>query len=341
MDTDALKPILAGIVRHGLTTAGGALVAGGYIQSSDTSAFVGGGMVLAGIAWSWWQKSGQAQTAALLKKLTASRSHTEAVEKAEAMPSASPVAVNNAIIQNVTGKVVTILLIAFVISAFLLPRADAADVLATKAISNALSSRGYPDKHCGVYYGVGTGGNAGAVNGAAVGTQIVQGDLDAIVGYTCPFADNAFWFAEGSFGFSNLNGSTNGLALSGPLVAIERVGAGSPINNILGSLMPANINPSLPSIPLLPAGVTTSPGNGYLFVGLVQQDIGAQIGALSGHQWVVAPMLGAGILTRASNNVMIDTWAGWQMNSNSFCPGGGSACAKLGNMARVGVSFKY
>jgi hypothetical protein len=91
----------------------------------------------------------------------------------------------------------------------------------------------------------------------------------------------------------------------------------------------------------LPADITTSPGNGYLFAGLVEQDIGAQIGALSGHQWVIAPLLGIGLLTRVSNGSVIDTWAGWQMNSNSFCPGGGSSCGKLGNMARVGVSVKY
>ena len=232
-----------------------------------------------------------------------------------------------------------LILAAAAASMLLAPMARAADNLKAPA-SNFLNA-GYPSTKCGFYYGVGTGGNAGAVNGAAVGTQIVQGDLDAIVGYTCPFGQSAFWFVEGQGGISGLNGSTNGLSLSGPGVFIERAGAGSPINALLGSLIPANINPSLPSIPLLPAGITTSPSNGYLFAGIVEQDIGAQIGALSGHQWVVAPLIGAGLLTRASNNVMIDTWAGWQMNSNSFCPGGGSACAKLGNMARVGVSFKY
>jgi hypothetical protein len=211
--------------------------------------------------------------------------------------------------------------------------------LATKAINSAMSA-GYPTK-CGFYYGIGTGGNAGAVNGAAVGTQIVQGDLDALIGYTCPFAQNAFWFAEGSFGFANLNGSSNGLALSGPMVAIERVGVGSPLNNMIGGILPASNFPTLPSIPALSNGVTVSPGNGYLFAGMVEQDIGAQIGLLSGHQWVVAPIIGAGMLYRTSNQAMIDVWAGWQMNSNSFCPGGGSSCAKLGNMARVGVSFKY
>lgn len=232
-----------------------------------------------------------------------------------------------------------LILAAAAASLLLAPVAFAAD-LPTKAPSANLLTAGYPTK-CGFYYGIGTGGNAGAVNGAAVGTQIVQGDIDAVIGYTCPFAQNAFWFVEAQGGISGLNGSTNGLSLSGPGIFIERAGAGSPINALLGSLIPANINPSLPSIPLLPNGINTSPSNAYLFAGIVEQDIGAQIGALSGHQWVVAPIIGSGLLTRASNNVMIDTWAGWQMNSNSFCPGGGSACAKLGNMARVGVSLKY
>lgn len=56
---EALKPILAGIVRHLLTAAAGVLAAHGYLASSGTEQFIGAGMVLAGIAWSWWQKSGQ------------------------------------------------------------------------------------------------------------------------------------------------------------------------------------------------------------------------------------------------------------------------------------------
>jgi len=83
MDTDALKPILAGIVRHGLTTLGGALVAGGYMQSSDTSSFIGGGMVIAGVAWSWWQKEGQAEVAAMLKRVTAKKTLPDAVDAAK------------------------------------------------------------------------------------------------------------------------------------------------------------------------------------------------------------------------------------------------------------------
>jgi hypothetical protein len=124
MDTEALKPILAGLVRHGLTSIGGALVAGGYIQSSDTSAFIGGGMVVAGMLWSWWQKEGQAEVAALLKKVTATHTATQAVEVAKAMPAAATVA-EQAKFAAISNSLLKILLVAFLLSAFLVPAAFA------------------------------------------------------------------------------------------------------------------------------------------------------------------------------------------------------------------------
>lgn len=215
-----------------------------------------------------------------------------------------------------------------------------ATMAADMAVKAAKFADGYPAARCGYYYGFGTGGSAGAVDGAVVGTQIVQGQVDAIVGYTCPFLTNSFWFVEGSVGYNNVNGSVNGFALSGPLVLMQRVGAGSPINALFN---PFSANLSLPSLPALPNGVTAGPANGYFFAGLVEQDITAQV-SINNHakQWLVAPMIGFGLLTRLSDGVVVDTWAGWQMNSQSFCPGGGAVgCGKLGNTGRVGVSFKY
>jgi hypothetical protein len=200
---------------------------------------------------------------------------------------------------------------------------------------------GYPTR-CGGYFGFGTGGNAGAVSGAAVGTQIVQGDIDILVGYTCPFAGNAFWFVEGQGGFSNLNGSANGLSLSGPGVFIERAGVGSPLQQYFAGLFP-NLNlPALPSIPATPGATPLPSPQSYAFAGLVEQDFGAQVPGLgTGHDWILAPMIGIGMLTRFSNNMVIDTWAGWQMNAtDSVCLAGGN-CFKPGNMARIGVDFKY
>lgn len=228
------------------------------------------------------------------------------------------------------------LVLAALAAAFLSAPAAAAD-LSTKA---PLFSAGYPTTKCGMYYGVGTGGSSGKVDDAAVGTRIVQGELDAILGYSCPFGAAGFWFVEGSVGINNINGDVNGLALSGPLVVMQRVGAGSPINALFN---PFGNSLALPSLPLLPAGVTQGAATPYFFAGMVEQDVGAQTGPNThAHQWLIAPMLGVGMLTRLNGNAsVIDTWAGWQMNTQSFCPGGGSTCGKLGNAVRVGVSFKY
>ena len=67
------QAILAGIVRHVLTGAAGMLVTAGYLQQSQTEQFIGAGVMLAGIAWSWWQKSGQAAVAAELAKMKAAK----------------------------------------------------------------------------------------------------------------------------------------------------------------------------------------------------------------------------------------------------------------------------
>lgn len=56
MESDLLKTSLGGLVRHALTTAGGALVTGGYIGDSDATALVGAGMAVFGVIWSFIQK---------------------------------------------------------------------------------------------------------------------------------------------------------------------------------------------------------------------------------------------------------------------------------------------
>ena len=71
MDNVDLQTLLGLFVRHGLTTLGGILAAHGYLGSSTTEQFVAAGMVIVGVAWSWWQKRGQGLVAAELEKLKA------------------------------------------------------------------------------------------------------------------------------------------------------------------------------------------------------------------------------------------------------------------------------
>lgn len=66
-----LQSIAAGIIRHGLTTAGGYLMASGVIHGQGgVQAFVAAGMVIIGVAWSYWQKVGQAKAMAELAKVS-------------------------------------------------------------------------------------------------------------------------------------------------------------------------------------------------------------------------------------------------------------------------------
>lgn len=92
MDMELVKPLLAGAARHALTTFGGSLATAGIIQANGVSEFVGAGMCLAGIGWSWWQKVGQAKVAALLKKLTAKHTVAAATQAAEVAPVGAAVA---------------------------------------------------------------------------------------------------------------------------------------------------------------------------------------------------------------------------------------------------------
>ncbi len=220
--------------------------------------------------------------------------------------------------------------------------ARAADV--AKATPQSIFTAGYPSTKCGMYYGLNTMGSAGAVNGAPIGTQVIQGDIGATLGYGCPLnADgSAFWFAEGMFDFANINGNNNGLALSGPAVFEQRFAFGSPISSML-NLFPSLSFPSLPSLPVLPAGVTAGPSYPYLFAAIHEQDISASVGLSQNRQWLISPGLGVGMLTRLSNNVVADVFAEWQLQSNHLCigPAGSLGCASLGNAARVGFSLKY
>lgn len=47
-----LTPFVLGLVRHILTTAGGALVAAGYLEAEAASQIAGALMSIAGVAWS-------------------------------------------------------------------------------------------------------------------------------------------------------------------------------------------------------------------------------------------------------------------------------------------------
>lgn len=50
------RQVILSIVRHALTTAGGALVTGGTLNNDDLSAIVGGLVALVGVVWGILEK---------------------------------------------------------------------------------------------------------------------------------------------------------------------------------------------------------------------------------------------------------------------------------------------
>lgn len=217
---------------------------------------------------------------------------------------------------------------------------------AAAALKNVLANP-YTLTACGGYFGVNTIGSTNSVSGdVAPGTQVVQGGIGGTVGYGCPInaSTGSFWFAEVMADIENLNGASNGLSLSGPAQFTERFGAGTPLNQFLGSILPSGTNgPAVPSLPILPSGVTAGPGAPYAYVALHQKDISLSNGLSSNREWLLSWGVGLGLRYRLSNGVVADTFAEYDANTQSICVGplGGSACAKPGQGAQVGLAFLY
>jgi uncharacterized membrane protein len=57
---DTTKAVLGTLARTALKAAAGALVAHGWLNASGTEAFVGGGMIIASGAWSFYNDYGRA-----------------------------------------------------------------------------------------------------------------------------------------------------------------------------------------------------------------------------------------------------------------------------------------
>jgi len=219
--------------------------------------------------------------------------------------------------------------------------AHAADLSARPQFKALPLTGGYPTR-CGFFFGLNTQGAAGKVVGDVdPGTVTLQGDLGALIGYTCPLAQDGSmgWFIEGDFNWTNINGRESGFALSGPAHFEQRFAVWGGIDKIL-SVFPSLGFPAFPSTPLLPAGVTAGPSQLYMFGSTHEQDISVQFGLATNREWAFSPGLGIGHLTRWSNGIVVDTFAEWQFRSNEICVGP-TKCAGTGNVARVGVGVKY
>ena len=83
------------------TVVGPWLIAHGVLNGSNETTFLGALITIGGVLWGWWTTSGYIQFGDLLKKLTATKTHADAVDTAKALPPASPVAVQKAIVADI------------------------------------------------------------------------------------------------------------------------------------------------------------------------------------------------------------------------------------------------
>jgi len=232
------------------------------------------------------------------------------------------------------------ILLAFLALLGIAAPALSADLPATKAIANAVYN--YPTTKCGLYYGINTMGSTGSVDGAAVGTQVVQGDIGLTLGYTCP-AGAGYWFMDGSADFANLNGSQNGLSLSGPAMFVERFGFGAPVNEII-AMVPglASLQNAVPSLIPLPSGVAVVTSNPYLFGAVHETDVSLANGLGSNREWLVSTGIGIGNKTRLSNGVVFDPFVEYVLPGSKLCIGPlAGQCYQPGNQVNVGMILEF
>ena len=81
-----------------------------------------------------------------------------------------------------------------------------------------------------------------------------------------------------------------------------------------------------PSLPVLPPGATVGEAQNYIYGAVNEDDISSQFGLASAHDWLISPEIGTGMLIpitlSSGTHIVADTYAGYEMQSNSMCLGG-------------------
>lgn len=206
----------------------------------------------------------------------------------------------------------------------------------------------FPTTRCGFYYGINAEGGAGIVPNAPAGTTMIAGDIGALIGYACPVGATP-WFAENIVDFQNLNAGNNGFSLSGPIHVEQRVGVQTPLLQLLPNIgfnVGTQLGTPQSAAAVLPPGATLNGTvQNYIYGALNEDDISSsQAGLGAARKWLLSPEIGTGLLipfkTAGGTPIVADSYAGYEVQSNSMCIGSGM-CPKLGNRYKVGVSFKY
>ena len=231
------------------------------------------------------------------------------------------------------------LILAAALAALALPAA-AADMPA-KAPPPAAPSLLSPYSGSGPYVGFNTGGGGGSASMTQANVVSLQGLVGLTVGYAWSLQGGASFAAvEADFDVMNLStGSAAGLTFNGPVDLEQRVLYGFPVQTalqmlpILGNLF-GNLTLS-PFQPLQP-GVTATNSHMYLFAGVDEKDVSANLGGTSHKTWLIAPEVGFGNRVQLNNGFAMDTSLAAQFDSRGACVGAPLVGAECGN---IGTAF--
>lgn len=222
--------------------------------------------------------------------------------------------------------------------------AAAADV-ATKAPSTPFQ---YPAAD-GFYFGVGTIGGGGSVNGVSApgvnanSLTTNQIGVAGIAGYAWNVPNSSMFTAvEGWFGYNNFNGAAQGLSFSGPAMFKQRLLVGAPLADIAALFPTWGLSP--PTFPVLPAGQAVASTKAYLGAVLNEDDITIAVaGAGSNRDWQFTPGITAGVLAQLTSGSVIDAFTEVKFGDRSICAGAGAgaACGKVGTTWLAGLALKW
>ncbi len=222
--------------------------------------------------------------------------------------------------------------------------ANAADLPSLPAKAPVKQTFFTPYNGSGFYVGLEAGGGAGSagvsgvqgVNNAAL--TVTQGLVGGILGYSSDMANGQrYWFVEGDVGWNNFNGNTAGFSLTGPVSIQMLAGVGAPASQILAFLPTFGITP--PTLPSLPAGVTSSNPHIYIAAGVDIEDVSLAFNATSHSDWQFAPMVALGVESQLSTGGVLGARIEEVINSDAVCLGG--QCTSVDLLTRAKVLYKF
>jgi hypothetical protein len=207
----------------------------------------------------------------------------------------------------------------------------------------------YPYQTSGLFFGVYTEGGGGSVNGTVAGVSSASlTETSAGVGGTVGYAwgqknSPVALSVEADFGWTNINGDSAGVGLSGPASFEQRFVIFTPLASALSMLQGLPNLGTIPPFVPLSAGVTATNLQVGFTAGLDENDISSSFPGLSSNQeWRVAPMIGLVAMEQLSNGMALRSWIKTVFPEKGVCVGPVSnACSGLGQQIKVGAGLYF